>query len=67
MSDIVNWFIDRLPSNDFVDVYFVLSDLVDINLTDAERCETASLDSLAAATLREHDGKNDVPIGKQVI
>lgn len=63
---IINFLIDSLPSEDVIDLYFVLSDLKDINLTDAEMCESASLDSLANATVREHSGK-DVPIGKLVI
>jgi len=65
MNKFVEMVIDRLPSEDVIDAYFILSDLVDINLTDVEICERASFDSLASATVREYDGK-DVPIGKQV-
>ena len=47
----VNWVIDSLASEDVIDLYFILSDLVDINLTEEERCETAYFDALASATV----------------
>ena len=62
----VNLWIDSLPSEDVIDLYFIMSDLVDINLTDVEICERASFDSLASATLRECNGEKYIPIGKQV-
>lgn len=65
-NKMVEWVADHLPPGDFIDLYFVLSELVDVNLTDREICERASLDSLATATLDERSGQSDVPIGKQV-
>jgi hypothetical protein len=62
----VNLLIDSLPSEDVIDLYFIMSDLVDINLTDSELCECASFDSLASATAREYNGEKYIPIGKQV-
>lgn len=62
----VNWMINSLASEDVIDLYFILSDLVDINLTEAEMCESACLNSLASATVREYNGENNIPIGKQV-
>ena len=62
----VNWMIDSLASEDVIDLYFILSDLVDINLTEAEMCESACFDSLASATSREYNGEKCIPIGKQV-
>lgn len=62
----IHTLIDSLPSEDVIDLYFIMSDLVDINLTDAEICERASLDSLATETLREYSGEKYVPLGKQV-
>ena len=35
----VNWVIDSLASEDVIDLYFILSDLVDIELTEAEIAE----------------------------
>lgn len=62
----VNWMIDSLASESVIDLYFILSDLVDINLTDVEICETAALDSLASATVMDQSGDKSIPIGKQV-
>ena len=62
----VNLLIDSLPSEEVIDLYFIMSDLVDINLTDSEMCDRASFDSLASATVREYNGEKYTPIGKQV-
>ena len=66
MNKLAEFIIDRLPSEDVIDAYFIMSDLVDINLTDIEICERASFDSLASATVRESKSERYVPIGKQV-
>jgi len=63
----VNWLTDSPASDDVIDLNFVLSDLVDINLTDAEIYETVSYDSLANATVREYRGERKIPVGKQVL
>jgi len=62
----VNWMIDSLASEDVIDLYFIMSDLVDINLTEAEKCESAFFDSLANVAAREYHGEKYIPIGKQV-
>ncbi|MFC1996748.1 hypothetical protein ACFLXI_03960 [Chloroflexota bacterium] len=62
----VNWVYDTLASEDVIDLYFILSDLVDINLSDVEICESAYCDSLASAADREHQKDSQIPIGKQV-
>ena len=65
----IGWIADRLSSSDFIDLYFVLSDLVDINLTDSELCETASLDSLAVNFADGYLGNKqcNIPTGKLVL
>jgi hypothetical protein len=63
----VNWVFDNLSSEDVIDLYFVLSDLVEVNLTEAELCESAYYDSMANHTANNHKGKGNVPIGKVVI
>ena len=65
----LGWIADKLSSSDFIDLYFVLSELVDIHLTDAELCESASLDSLAVNYAEVYFGNKqcDIPIGKSVI
>ena len=70
MADMmIGWIADKLSSSDFIDLYFILSDLVDIDLTDAELCETASLDSLAVnyAEVYLANKQGDIPTGKLVI
>jgi hypothetical protein len=62
----VNWVIDSLASEDVIDIYFILSDLVDIDLTAEELCETAYFDALATATVNEYNGDR-VPLGKLVL
>ena len=64
---IVNWVINSLAGEDIIDLYFVLSDLKDIDLTEAEQVESACFDSLASAAVAEHDGNTNVPIGKLVL
>ena len=58
---------DSLANEDVIDLYFILSDLVDIDLTEAEKCETAYFDSLASATVSEYTGDSGIPIGKLVL
>lgn len=63
----VNWMFDSLASEDVIDLYFILSDLVDINLTEAELTESACFDSMASSAAQEHKGESKIPIGKQVL
>ena len=70
MTEILfNWVADRFASSDIIDLYFVLSDLVDIPLPETERCETAYFDAL---TVHKTDGVNsnqygNIPLGKLVL
>ena len=63
----VNWVIDSLASEDVIDLYFTLSDLVDINLTEAEITETACFDALASTIARDGNGEQSIPNGKLVL
>ena len=63
---IFNWVFDTLASDDVIDLQFILSDLVDIKLTEAEIWENAYFDSLANATVREQRVESQIPIGKRV-
>ncbi|HBX69520.1 MAG TPA: hypothetical protein DEH25_09105 [Chloroflexi bacterium] len=67
MSTFVNWVIDSLASEDVIDLYFILSDLVDIELSEAEIYETAFFDSLATETVKEYQGGHRIPTGKLVL
>lgn len=73
----VNLLLDSLSSEDVIDLYFIISDLKEINLTDAERCSASANDALANARAQgiytkgghAFDAKgNDLgPAGKLVI
>lgn len=65
----VNWMFDSLASEDVIDLYFILSDLVDINITPAERAQSNYYDSLAMQTIAEaahHEQQSKIPLGKRV-
>jgi len=65
----IDWFAERFSNLDFIDSYFVLSDLKDVPLTEAELCETALFDSFATNSAEQHltSTKGIIPIGKLVI
>jgi hypothetical protein len=66
---LLNWVADTFARSDIVDLYFIVSDLVDIPLSEAELCETAYYDALAMHTVDDagHDRYNGVPLGKLVL
>ena len=63
---ILNWFADTMARTDVIDLYFIVSDLVDLTITDAERCQTAHYDAMAMSSLGEGHASN-VPLGKLVL
>ena len=63
----ISWMIDSLAGEDVIDLYFILSDLVEVNLTEAEIFESACFDSLTSTTVYEHKEENKIPLGKQVL
>ena len=64
---IFNWMIDKLASEDVIDLYFFQSDLVEINLTEAEIFVNAYFDSVTSAAVHDYKGASKIPIGKQVL
>jgi len=66
-SNFVNWMIDSLPSETIIDAYFILSDLVDVNITESEQCESACYDSLAQDIAHKHKDDDGIPLGKLVL
>ena len=66
---IVNWVMNTLADSDFLDLYFIMSDLVDVPITGEEAAETAYFDSLASHTVGScnEDVDANVPIGKMVL
>jgi siroheme synthase (precorrin-2 oxidase/ferrochelatase) len=66
---ILNWVADTFARSDIIDLYFIVSDLIDIPLTDDELCEQAYFDTMAMRTAEginqnEYQG---VPLGKLVL
>ncbi len=66
---LLNWVTDRIASSDIIDLYFVLSDLVDIPLSETELYETGYFDAFATFTSASENPSrsNNIPIGKQVL
>ena len=44
---LVRWLIDALAFEDVIDAYFVLTDMVELNITDAEQHESVCYEALA--------------------
>lgn len=65
----IDWVADKFSTSDFIDLYFVISDLIDIPMTDAELCETAFFDSFAANSAEKFlaNKQGIIPTGKLVI
>jgi len=66
---LLNWVADTFARSDIIDLYFIISDLVDIPLSEAELCETAYHDALAINTLdcASADRSGGIPLGKLVL
>ncbi len=65
---VLNWLVDTMARTEILDLYFVVTDLIDIPCTPAEAAESAFYDSLATRTVNNFNLSNsNVPIGKLVI
>jgi hypothetical protein len=56
----IDWFVDVIEG------FFIQSDLYDVDMSEAELCERASLDSLCEKFASNYT-EDDTPIGKKVI
>ena len=67
--NIVSRIFNSLAGEDIIDLYFVLSDLKDFPITEAEATETAYYNSMASNAVNEnHNGDDDgIPLGKLVL
>lgn len=64
MSSLFDFFRDiGDAAHDIVDLYFIQTDLKDVNITPAEKSQTAYFDAMASNT---SGADGDIPIGKQV-
>jgi hypothetical protein len=68
MASFISWFIDRIASEVVIDLYFVLSGIFKIDLTEAEIAETAHMDATAqhAASRPASEHECGIPVGKRV-
>ncbi len=64
---VLNWIVDTMARTEILDLYFVITDLIDIPQTRAELAERAYYDSMASYTVNEIQATQGVPIGKLVI
>ena len=64
---IFHWKNDSLTSGELIDLHFIESDSVDIDLTGEEIVETACFDSLANSIGCECKRDRDIPLGKLVL
>lgn len=65
---LLNWVADTFARSDIIDLYFIISDLVDIPMSEAELCETAYYDALCTSSLQQYNAEGrTVPLGKLVI
>ena len=66
---LLNWVADTLARSDIIDLYFIVSDLVDIPISETEACETAFFDALATRTVEnaQFRQQNKIPLGKLVL
>jgi len=65
----LNWIADRFTNTDIIDLYFILSDLVDITISETVIYESAQYDSLATHTAESYQRGDigNIPIGKLVL
>ena len=66
---VLNWVADTFARVDIIDLYFIVSDLVDIPISKAEACQTGYYDALALQTAESTNISKygNTPIGKLVI
>jgi hypothetical protein len=66
---LLNWVADTLARSDIIDLYFIVSDLIDIPISEAEACETAYFDAMATHTIESDQNikSKRIPLGKLVL
>jgi hypothetical protein len=65
----LTWIADRFTNTDIIDLYFILSDLVDIPISETVLFESAHYDSLATHTTERFQPGDlgNIPLGKLVL
>ena len=66
---LLNWIADTLTRTDIIDLYFVITDLVDMHIPEEERIEMDCMNAAAMNVERDTDynALQDVPLGKLVL
>ena len=67
MSPIFDCCIDFVASEEVIDLYFIYSDLADIEFSETELYETAQYDALSNSITCEQASERYVPLGKLVL
>lgn len=66
MTGILNWVVDTLARTETLDLYFIVTDLIDFPQSDNDIVEQAEGDAMARSVATESKPKKRVPLGKQV-
>lgn len=72
VENVLNWVADTFARTDIIDLYFIISDLVDIPISEAEAAQSAHYDAFASATTgaksaQQIADEKGVPLGKLVL
>lgn len=65
-ESIFNWLVDTMARTDVIDLFFVVSDLIDIPQSDVDLAESAYYDAMACNTAGQADNSSHKPLDKCV-
>lgn len=65
-ESIFNWLVDTMARTDVIDLYFVVSDLIDIPQSEEQLAENAYYDAMAVATAQDNQQYHNKPLDKCV-
>ena len=63
----LDWLVDTMARTEVIDLYFAVSDLVDIPQTELQLAEAGGYDALARNISAEYQGDRQRPLGKTVL
>ena len=70
-ESLLNWIADTLTRTDVIDLYFVITDLVDMHISEEERIEMDCMNARASndinATAQSISETTGIPLGKLVL
>ena len=65
-ESIFNWLVDTMARTDVIDLYFVVSDLIDIPQSEEQLAENAYYDAMAVAAAQDNQQYHNKPLDKCV-